>query len=85
MKTKIKVIDAFEIANRIIFNVEVIEGTYLIGDIYKNDESNLEFELKGVTFENNPESVSKTISVKLISDDKSKEEFKNKLFYKVEN
>lgn len=85
MKTKLKVIDVLEIANRVIFNIDVIEGTYLIGDIYKNDESNLEFEFKGVAFENNPESVSKTISVKLISDDKSKEEFKNKLFYKVEN
>ena len=82
MKTKIKVHEIFKTSNRIIFDV-IIEGKYLIDEIYSTSDNNLKFQLKGVGMDNNPNSETKSLLVEILSENTPVDDFKNKVFYKI--
>lgn len=80
MTTKIKIIEVFNLSNKIIFNVKIEGDKYLIGDIYQNSENGLAFILKGVGIENNPDSESKSLLVEILNENYSLKDFKDKIF-----
>ncbi|MCY0976094.1 hypothetical protein PGH12_12585 [Chryseobacterium wangxinyae] len=80
MTTKIKIIEVFNLSNKIFFNVKIEGDKYLIGDIYQNSENDLAFILKGVGIENNPDSETKSLLVEILNENYSLKDFKDKIF-----
>lgn len=79
MKNKIKVLEFYKFSDsKIIFICELNGKSFLINDIYKNN--NLEFKIKGFAMEHNYTQSTKTIYVEILDEDVNLDDFKSKEF-----
>ncbi len=88
MKAKIKLNDIFSLktkkGSQIIFDIKLLEGNLLIGNIFKDDESNIRFRIIGVGLENKKYDKNSIRILVEILDNTKIEFFKNQTFSLIE-